>query len=281
MTVIMFGVWTLTSGLLRGLTGFSDPEALGPDKALAPLPGLFGACLLNVLLIVWFVHRSRYSGLKLAWIVFIIIFGVMFFMTQIETVYFNYAVKMPWQIIFSTMVTGVFVGLAVSWLSVRYKNKLDAQHEYGPSGSEHNFLPGILWKFGVLSVIYLIFYFMFGYFIAWQFPALREFYTGSTNILPFLTHMQQQIIADPWLMLFQLFRGLLWAGIACAVVINIDMQKTTQWEKRILVGFALSIGIAAPLLIPNNYMPGAVRLGHFFEVLAENYLFGFIAAVLL
>jgi magnesium-transporting ATPase (P-type) len=281
MTVIMFGVWSFTSGLLRGLMGFIDPSAFGLDQALAPLPGLFGTCLLNVLVIVWFVSKSRLSGFKLALVVFTIIFGVMFFMTQIETIYFNNSIQMPWQIIFSTVLTGVLVGLVVSWLSVRYKkNILATQQANTPPDSKHIFLPGIFWKFGVLSVIYLVFYFLFGYFIAWQFPAIREYYTGSTNVLPFFTHMHQQIVTDPWLILFQIFRGLLWAGIAYVVVVNIDMGQAKQWERMVLAGLALSIGLATPLFIPNEYMPGAVRFGHFFEVLIENFLFGVIATIL-
>jgi small-conductance mechanosensitive channel len=266
MTGIMLGVWSFVSGLLLGLMGFVNPSTFGPENALEPLPGLFLACLLNAVVIVWFVSKTHLSGYKLGSVVFLIIFGVMFFMTQIETVYFNASVQMPWQIIFSTVLTGVCVGLVVSWLAVRYKNKDKAIHEENIAAAPPT---NLFWKFVALSGIYLMFYFFFGYFIAWQFPALREYYSGSTEILPFIVHMQEQIANDFGLILFQI-----------AYIVAVNITKGKPWERVILVGLAMSIGLATPLLVPNEYMPGAIRLGHFFELLIENFLFGVIAAFL-
>ena len=112
MTGAMLGIWSFVSGLLLGLMGFVEPSTFGPEKAFEPLPGLFLACLLNAVVIVWFVAKTHLSGFRLGSVVFLIIFGVMFFMTQIETVYFNASVQMPWQIIFSTLLTGVFISFA-------------------------------------------------------------------------------------------------------------------------------------------------------------------------
>jgi hypothetical protein len=271
MTGAMLAVWSFVSGLLQGLMGFVDPSTFGPEQALAPLPGLFLTCLLNAVVVVWFTSRSRLSGLKLAGVVFVIVFGVMFFMTQIETIYFNDSIQMPWQIIFSTMFTGVFVGLVAAWLAVRYKQGLDVNDE--PAASTPANLPA---KFAALSITYLVFYFFFGYYVAWQFPALREYYSGTTDILPFITHMQGQIANDFGLIVFQIFRGFLWAGIAYLITVNIAAGNPA--EKAILVGLAVSIGFATPLFVPNEYMPSAVRFGHFFELLIENFLFGVIAA---
>ena len=80
------------------------------------------------------------------------------------------------------------------------------------------------------------------------------------------------------LILFQILRGFLWGGIAYIVTINITKGKT--WERVVLVGLAVSIGLATPLFVPNEYMPSAIRLGHFFELLIENFIFGAIAAFL-
>jgi hypothetical protein len=43
---------------------------------------------------------------------------------------------------------------------------------------------------------------------------------------------------------------------------------------------ALESGFAIPLFVPNEYMPGAVRLRHFFELLIENFVFGATAVSL-
>lgn len=277
MTGVMVGVWSFVSGLLLGLMGFIDPATFGPEQAFDPLPGLLVTCLLNAVVVAWFVTRTRLKGFGLAAVVFLVVFGVMFFMTQTETVYFNEAIQMPRQIVFSTIITGVFVGAAASWLACRNKRKMEAgvpdesEHGSTPSRPWHGFLKG-----SVLSLMYLAFYFLFGYFIAWQFSALRSYYSGTTDILPFFIHMRNVIAADPGLVPFQILRGYLWAGIAFAIATNTGIAR--KWERRILVGCALSVGLATPLLIPNPYMPAAVRLGHFFELLIENFALGFIAA---
>lgn len=278
-TGVMLGIWSFVSGLLMGLFGFVNPATFGPEQALDPLPALFLVCLLNVLVVTWFVNRSRLIGFRLAMVVFVIIFGVMFFMTQIETIYFNSSIQMPWQVIISTVITGLVTGLVVAWLSARLKRKIGVVEQANiQTKSSGESLVNTVWKFAALSLVYVVFYFSFGYFIAWQFPELREFYSGSREILPFLAHMQQQIATDPWLILFQIIRGILWVAIGYSVAVNIMQVK--YWEKIILVGLMLSVGLATPLLVPNEYMPRVVRFGHFFELLIENFLFGVLVVLL-
>jgi hypothetical protein len=42
----------------------------------------------------------------------------------------------------------------------------------------------------------------------------------------------------------------------------------------------MSIGLAMPLLLPQDFMPAPVRLGHFFELLIENFIFGVVVVAL-
>ena len=88
--------------------------------------------------------------------------------------------------------------------------------------------------------------------------------------------MQEALIGEPQLALFQIFRGYLWAGIAYMATMN--LPKAKQWERIVIVGLAMSIGLAFPILVPQNYMPTAVRLGHFPELLSSNFVFGITAA---
>lgn len=273
VTGLMLGVWSFISGLLQGLLGFVDPATFDAGSALGPLPPLFLVCLLNVLLVTWIVNRTTLSGLRLGLVIFTVVFGVMFFMTQIETIYFNSAIQMPSEIILSTLATGIVVSLLVAWLSVRYQKTLEpspaAQAASGTSLLQYQ---GILWKTGLMAVIYVVFYFVFGYFIAWQFPSLREYYTGSREILSFPVHMQQQFLTDPWLPVFQLVRGAIWAGMG--LFIGAALTRAANWERSVIVGLSLSIGLSTLLLVPNPYMPNLVRLGHFPELFLENFLFG-------
>jgi hypothetical protein len=279
MTGVMLGVWSFVGGVLQGLLGLVDPATFSVAQTLAPLVPLFFVCLLNVSVVIWFVNRSYLDGLKLAAVVFLIVFGVMFFMTQIETTYFNHSVQMPWPVILSTVVTGLVVGAVVAWLSVRLKWQLSLPALSGvQSGEAQENWVSVVWKFAVLALAYVVLYFGFGYFIAWQFPKLREFYSGSREILPFFTHMRGQLSTDPWLVVFQVFRGVLWTAIGYCVTRGVAGIK--GWERLCLVGCALSIGLATPLFLPNEYMPGGVRLGHFFESLAQNFPLGVLVALL-
>jgi hypothetical protein len=90
--------------------------------------------------------------------------------------------------------------------------------------------------------------------------------------------MQGQFAGEPLLILFQIFRGYLWAGIAYMATMN--LPKAKHWERLVIVGLAMSIGLAFPILVPQPYMPTPVRLGHFPELLSSNFVFGIIAALL-
>ena len=52
-------------------------------------------CILNTIILTIFIINSKMQGIKLIGITFIIFWGIQYFMTQIETLYFNDAVKMP------------------------------------------------------------------------------------------------------------------------------------------------------------------------------------------
>lgn len=274
----ILGVWSFISGLVEGLAGFVDPNTFDASQALGPLPGLFATSLLYALVLTWYASRTQLSGFKLGVVVFVVIFGVMFFMTQIETLYFLDAIQMPLPIIFGQVLAGIGVGLVAGLLSIRYKKKLTAIQS-SPQGSFQNLKGSVLiGRFTILSIVYTLFYYGFGYFIAWQFPALRQYYTGSTELTPFVPHMQGQITGEPQLILFQIFRGYLWAGIAYIAAMN--LPKARQWERIVIVGLAMGIGVSFPLLLPQDFMPAPVRLGHFFELLIENFIFGAVAVLL-
>jgi hypothetical protein len=273
LTGLMVGFWSFISGLLQGLFGFVNPETFNVYTALKPLPALFLVCLLNSLLVIWYLKCTSFTGKRLFLRVFTIIFGVMFFMTQIETMYFNFAIKMPWQIIFSTLASGFVVGLVSSFYALKIKQKMIS--EILNNAAAGRLSPGgFVVKTFILSLVYMVFYFFFGYFIAWQFPVLREYYSGSTDIISFWSHMLNQLNQDPTLVVFQVFRGALWALIGYFVLEGVSAKRNI--EKYIMLGLILSVGLSTPLFVPNEFMPPGVRFGHFFELFIENFLFGVI-----
>ena len=133
-------------------------------------------------------------------------------------------------------------------------------------------------SFIALALVYVVLYMLFGYFVAWQFVGLREYYSGSTELLGFVDQWLATLNTNPIALPFQFIRGLLWAGLAFIAIKTLDTKKT--WEKPIIVGLLLSIGLSLQILLPQAYMPAVVRYGHFPELLFENFIFGVIATLI-
>lgn len=84
---------------------------------------------------------------------------------------------------------------------------------------------------------------------------------------------------SPALVLFQLFRGVLWALLAA--VITASFRKLRVWEVCAITGLLFSVLITTPLLFPNAYMPAPVRFGHSFELASSMLTFGILCGILL
>lgn len=267
---LTLAVWSFISGLLQGIFGYINPATFGPAQALAPLPTLFITCLLNAGVVLWITHRTPLRGRKLGVLVFVVVFGVMFFLPQLDTVYFKETLGIPWGVIGATLASGIGVGWVSAKIAVKY------QEERGTAREENQMkiivVPPMA-KLLLLAMVYVALYFLFGYFIVWQSSAARLFYSGTRAIAPFWVHMRHQ---ESGLLVLQIVRGLLWGWIGYVVVMHIP--RALSRERMILVGLALSVGLAFPILIPNPYMPWSVRQVHFVELLTENFLFGALAA---
>ena len=132
-----------------------------------------------------------------------------------------------------------------------------------------------VWRLVLLPVIYVCLYFLFGYFVAWQQPEVHLFYSGSTEIKPFLTHI---LTAPPSIYLLQFFRGLLWIGLALPII---KMMKGKTWEASLAVGLLFGLLLTTQLLLPNPYMPASIRGAHFIETSISTFIYGWLIAWLI
>jgi hypothetical protein len=94
--------------------------------------------------------------------------------------------------------------------------------------------------------------------------AFQEFYAGLQ--LP------------AWIVPFQMVRGLVWAALALPVI---KMMEGELWEIKLAVALLFSVLMGSLLLMPNPYMPDAIRLAHLVEVSSSNFVFGWIVATVL
>jgi hypothetical protein len=235
-------------------------------------------CLLNTLVLTLFIVKSKLRGYKLAAVSFIVFWGVQYFMTQIETLYFNDSVKMPISQVIKVVTSGAIYAAIFSLLAVlilgKFKKKVNSPNaDVKIKVSINNIIPNMI----ILSFIYVIIYFAFGYFVAWQFADLRYFYTGSTSIENIFQHMSNQLNQDPVLILFQFFRGFLWSALAVIIIYSLSIKK---WATYIITGLLFSILITTPLIFPNAYMPTPVRFAHSFELSTSMLTFGVISVII-
>jgi hypothetical protein len=133
------------------------------------------------------------------------------------------------------------------------------------------------WKLGLIALAYLILYFTFGYFIAWRNPAVLECY-GGVDEGGFFAHMGTVLRDTPWLIPFQVLRAVLWTALALPVVL---MMKGQWQETALAIGLLFAVVMNAQLLLPNPYMPEAVRMAHLVETASSNFVFGLLVGGLL
>lgn len=267
LTMIMF-IGMAVSSIICGTQSASKASS----GALIPV---LIYCFINTLVLTLFILKSNLRGLKLVGANFTVFFGIEFFMTQIETLYFNFAVKMPLVEIIKVVISGALNGIIFSFLAVIILGKFKKETEaYNSKISATKALPNIV----ILAFLYVIIYFAFGYYVAWQFADLRYYYSGSTDILNIFAHLSNQFKQDPILILFQFFRGFLWAGLAVIIINSLGkINAATYITSALLFG----VLIAIPLIFPNPYMPEAVRFGHSLELVSSMITFGTVAVFVL
>jgi hypothetical protein len=268
LTILLF-ICMAASNLLFGAGG-------GTSASAGTIPALMVYSFLNALILSIWIKNSTLSGIRLAAVCFAVFWGVQYLMTQIETLFFNSAVKMPLSqlsriVLSGAVYTAAFSLLAV-WILGRFRKEAPTKEKtLGTTVRAHEFLP----KLAFLTLLYVAVYFLFGYFVAWQFPAIRQFYSGSTQIIGFFQHMAQQ---SPSLVLFQVFRGCLWALIALLIL---NSLKSSSRLSFLMPGLLFSVLITTPLLFPNPYMPDPVRFGHSFELFSSMLVYGLLSVPIL
>jgi hypothetical protein len=243
--------------------GFSSHE-----NAMIILPIV---CFFQTAVMSYPIIRSKWSGLKLILAIFLIFFGVVTFLTQIETIVFlRYLVDIvPEEEIPKFFIQGFVIAVLFSISAVVIYGKLKGEVIETKKDDWPRYLPlnlKFLARMFVIAIIYMIIYILFGMFVAMPLggEVFQEYYAGLQ--LP------------PWILPFQIVRGLIWASLAFIVL---TMMDGSWWEKALAVALIFSILPASLLLLPNPYMPDQIRVAHFFEILSSNFLFGLIATWLL
>ncbi|MEE8169891.1 MAG: hypothetical protein V3T70_05025 [Phycisphaerae bacterium] len=237
--------------------------------------GLLAACFLQSSVLAYVIKRSRWHGLRLAFTIFAVLFGLTAIMTHVETLVFMRSViaegVLPRLIGMSFVTAALFAPLAVLVLGKFRSTPTQPQPAPHPAVRMKGLINCLLAAIGV----YVVLYFTFGYFIVWQDAAARAFYGGDPNAdvasAASLSGLVRMFTGQPRLVLLQSARALMWVAIAWPVV-----RMMTGGAAQAALAVALLFGVLFPsqLLVPNPWMPDHLRWLHLLETSTSTFLFG-------
>src|SRR5215204_393529 len=245
-------------------------------EAGAALAALWAVSFLNTVVLAYVILRSRWAGWKLVLATFFVLYGVMTVMPQVETAYF--VTSLPPGMLPRLFLAGAITAALISPLAVLILGKRRPDPAQGES-RPRLFMSAGEWvvKLSLVVIAYVIIYYTFGYFIAWQSAAVRAYYGGS-DPGSFLAQMSSVVRDTPSLLPLQAMRALMWAALAVPVI---RMMKGRWWEAGLAVGLLFAVVMCSQLLLPNPLMPWEVRMAHLLETASSNFLFGWLLVLLL
>ncbi len=246
-----------------------------PSEAGAVVAALSAVSVLNTFVFGYVILRSRWGGWKVVIAIFFVFYGVTTVMPQIETAFFLTRLPpgmLPRLFLFGAVLAAIFSPLAVLILG---KRKSDPAESNTHSRLE---MTASEWavKLSLIVIVYLVIYFSFGYFIAWQNAAVRAYY-GGNDPGSFLAQIRSVFSETPLLPLLQVVRAILWTVIAVPVI---RMMKGQSWEAGLAVALLFAV-VNSQLLLPNPLMPQEVRMVHLLETATSNFLFGWLVVLIL
>lgn len=249
------------------------PPAPGVQPASDPVTA---ACALlvmtaaNSVVIAYVVRRSRWSGWTLAAALWLVLYGVTTVMPQIESAYF--VTRLPAGMLPRLFLAGAIVTALISPIAVRLLGRwrqgvIDVE-------SPRLSLTAREWvvRLAIVVIAYLLLYFGFGYYVAWQSAAVRAYY-GGVDPGSFVMQLRSVVRDTPLLVPLQVLRALLWVAIAIPVI---RMTTGPWWQAALCVALLFAVVMCSQLLLPNPYMPQDVRLTHLVETASSNFIFGWV-----
>jgi hypothetical protein len=234
---------------------------------------LFLICALNTLVVLYFIYNSQCKGWKLAGIIFLITFGIQYFMSQIETLWFNDSINFPIKGILAVVSGGFIMNLLFSVTATWFTGNFSPLKESASEKAKVDLVPIVKYVLLLSIVVWPVIYFLAGYLIAWQFAEVRLLYSGTAEMASFLSIMKANVASG--LYFFQILRGVLWILIALPAL---AVTRGSLMRKGVILGLLFAFLGSSQLLLPNPFMSDMVRMAHFIETSSSNFLWGFIIA---
>jgi hypothetical protein len=164
-------------------------------------------------------------------------------------------------------------------LAVLVLGKHRGMEEADPAGTISMPIYHWIQRLALAAASYVILYWLAGYFIAWQNPELRAFYTGKQEIMPFWQHTITSIRNEPWFLPMQALRGMIWTACALPIIYG---SKSKTWGTAALVGLFFSVPQNLGHIFENPLIPFAcIRMSHMIETASSTFIFGLVVVWLI
>ncbi|TBW27382.1 hypothetical protein [Gramella sp. KN1008] len=272
LIILYIPIWMLGTVAITQL----DLDIPAEPGLVSPEAGILVLSVVNTLLIVALIRISKLRGLRLAISLAIAYYGIFTFLTQIETWYFLGDINVSKELLFELFL----MGLPVPFLFIPLAVVICRRWKTSQETSKRVDLPlrQLVLRISLLAFIYVIIYWLAGYFIAWQIPQLREFYGSPGEISPFWEHTWKSLKTDPGLFALQLFRGTVFTIIVYSLI---RYFKENLLVTALLIGFFLAVPHFGHI-ISNPLMPFAsIRLSHLIETASSTFLYGVIIVLVM
>jgi hypothetical protein len=283
---IGIGVALVLAYVMLFLVGAST---LGPVvQAGATTPREEGTALVMTFIVagidtalMWaWLSRARARGLRLWLEAMIVLYGIKTFSSTLEVWYFVRpdtvpAEMLPHLFVMTLPLSIGWTGLAV-WLHGRCSTPRPPPE---PAIDDPRRASSLALRIALAgAILYPLLFFTFGYWVAWQNAGVRAYYGGPEIPLGMLAHVRELFSRDPWVLPFEMGRGMLWIALGWPVL---RRTRGPWWVGGLSFAALLAVLQNDVHLLPNPLMPREVRVWHLIETTSSNFLFGLVTAALL
>lgn len=120
------------------------------------------------------------------------------------------------------------------------------------------------------ALLYIIIYLLFGYYIAWQFEAVRLFYSGTTEQLNFMTQIIRTIREMPLFLPYHFIRGLSWI-----VFFNTNLLMMEGSRIKAMISLMLIFSYHGfQIIMAQGIFPQDVLIAHTIETTISACIYG-------
>lgn len=220
---------------------------------------------LDTLVFSYFVTASWWTGLRMRVAAFLVIYGVGYALTAMESVYLgpllpaNVALGL---VVYGGIRSAIFT-LVLVWA-------------FGRRGTQSVLTSPRLvmriwewaWKIVAAGVVWMLLFIFFGAVVYLPLAALLD---------PAGLAQEQAANLPLWTLPFQTIRGAIWIliGVPAIIALGAGWRKTAM-----TIGLLFAVPMSANLLLPIGMSNGLV-IAHFLEVFGENFVFGVLAVWIL